>query len=114
MSLLRPGTVNAPPSCCVSELLLQQPCGQPSHRCIEPGCCPLGRWLDSEAAQPYRQYPAFQQLRSGHQALHEVASELILLQELGRTEDAASLHAGEFSKLRHHMQQRLLALKSLS
>lgn len=119
LSLFHPATdtrqaANDAPDCCVSALALQHSCGHPSHHCTEPGCCQLGRWLDSAEARQYSQYPAFQQLRSGHQELHEVASEIMVLQELGRDSDAASLHAGEFSKLQRRVQQRLLALKAMS
>ena len=87
---------------------------QPLHlsSCQEQHC-PLGRWLHGSGQQHFARYEAFQQLRSGHQALHDIASEIQVLHEIGRRSDARQLHNGEFTRTLHHVQQRLLALKAL-
>lgn len=82
-----------------------------------PGCreqqCPLGQWLQGTGQQHFSHYEAFQQLRSGHQALHDIAAEIQVLQEIGRSSDARQLRDSEFTRTLHRVQQRLLALKAL-
>lgn len=75
--------------------------------------CPLGQWLHSAGQQHFARYETFQQLRSGHQALHDIAAEMQVLREIGHSSDASRLYDSEFTRTLHRVQQRLLALRAL-
>ncbi len=75
--------------------------------------CDLGKWIHSSGKTKLGQYPGFTALMSHHKMLHFAASNVIALQNRGKTAEAGALLRGQFTQFSKSMVGDLNALSEM-
>ncbi len=76
--------------------------------------CDLGKWIHSSGKAKLSQYPGFASLMSHHKMLHFTASNVVALQDRGKTAEAGAILNGQFSQFSKSVVSDLDALKSMA
>ncbi|MCQ4347966.1 CZB domain-containing protein [Pseudomonas stutzeri] len=75
--------------------------------------CDLGKWIHGDGEEHLGQYMTFQDLKATHKMFHYTASNVLILSQAGKQEEAQALLHGELSKLSNTVRRRLTDLKAL-
>ena len=76
--------------------------------------CDLGKWIHSSGKARLGQYPGFTALMSHHKMFHFAASNVVALQDRGKTAEAGAILNGQFSQFSKSVVSDLDALKSMA
>ncbi len=86
---------------------------QPEVICAD-NRCDLGKWIYSTGQDRLGNYSLFSELHSVHQLFHHQASNVVVLHQTGKIDEARSLLEGEYSTISNRIVRRLKDLKLLS
>ena len=75
--------------------------------------CDLGKWIHASGKTKLGQYPGFTALMSHHKMLHFAASNVVALQNRGKTPEANAILKGQFTQFSKSMVADLNALSDM-
>lgn len=76
--------------------------------------CDLGKWIHSSGKARLGQYPGFTALMSHHKMFHFAASNVVALQNRGKTAEANVILNGQFTQFSKSVQSELNALYNMA
>jgi hypothetical protein len=76
--------------------------------------CPLGRWLASPAAEPFKKYPAFPELVHAHEQLHELEASVLKRNTTEASEVQRHRWVAELENISREVESHLMELYSQS
>lgn len=75
--------------------------------------CDLGKWIHASGKTKLGQYPGFTALMSHHKMFHFAASNIVALQNRGKTPEANAILKGQFTQFSKSMVADLNALSDM-